>query len=124
MTDPGTAEQVFDIAMQIQIRERKYLEVNFAPDHVRILLPPKRLMATSGTMAMSKITAALSEMEQDHLIAAEQRGGMWTTPEGNRILAGLLAGKYRKDTEGILGPVVFETVLNRLTSSYVGESHG
>lgn len=93
MADPSTAEQVSDLAMQIQIRERKYLEVNFSPDHVQVLLPPKRLMATSGTMAMSKITAFLSEMDQDHLIEVEQRGGMWTTLEGNRILAGLLAGK-------------------------------
>ena len=116
MADPGTAEQVFDIALRIQLCERKYLEVNLSPDHIRVLLPPKRVLAENGSIPMSKITAFLSEMEQDHLIQAEQRGGMWTTSSGNRIIARLLAGKYRQEAEKILGPVILEMLLQRVSA--------
>lgn len=114
MTNPSATNQIFDLAIRIQLREKKMLELNFSPDHVRVLLPSKRVLAESGALPMSKITAVLSEMEQDQLIQAEQRGGMWTTPSGNHIVAGLLAGKYRNEAAKILGPVVLETLLRRL----------
>jgi hypothetical protein len=118
MADPGTAEQIFDIALQIQLRERKYLEVDFlSPDQVRVLLPPKRMLTATGALPLSKITTILSEMERDHLIQAEQRGGTWTTPSGNRIIARLLTGKYREEAEKTLGPVVLEALQQRLIAT-------
>lgn len=109
------AEEIFDAAMRIQICERKHLEVTFSPDHVRVFLPPKRVLADAFPVPLSKITAILSEMEQTHLIGAEQRGGMWTTPQGNRIIAGLLARKYRKEGVLLFGPAVLDTLLRRLS---------
>ncbi|MFA4877062.1 MAG: hypothetical protein WC586_06580 [Methanoregula sp.] len=115
MGNPAVAEQIFDLAIRIQIREKKMLELNLSPDHIRLLLPPKRVLAMSGKIPMSKITAMLSEMEQGQLIQAEQRGGMWSTPSGNRIIANLLAGHYRNEAEALLGPVVLENLLGRLS---------
>lgn len=63
---------------------------------------------------MSKMTAILSEMEQNQLIGTEQRGGMWAAPLGNRIIADYLAGQYRKEAEALLGPVVLKNLLQRL----------
>ena len=60
---------------------------------------------------MSKITAVQSEMEQDQLIQAEPRDGMRTTPQGNRIIADLLAGNYRNEATEILGPAVPDSLL-------------
>jgi len=114
MVNPAVAEQIFDLVIRIQLREKKMLELNFSPHHIRVLLPPKRVLALSGEIPMSRITAVLSEMEQDQLIQGEQRGGMWATPRGNRIIADCLAGKYRKEAEALLGPVVLETLLQRL----------
>jgi hypothetical protein len=114
MEAPVTAEDIFDLAVRIQVRERKSLEAAFFPEGIRVILPPKRVLAVSGPMALSQITATLASMEQDHLIETEQRGGMWTTPGGNRIVAGLLAGKYRNEAERILGPVILHIFLEEL----------
>ncbi|PKL69909.1 MAG: hypothetical protein CVV30_00610 [Methanomicrobiales archaeon HGW-Methanomicrobiales-1] len=114
MIDPITAEQVFDVAIRILVCEKKSLEVDFFMDKIRVHLPPKRTLAEFCSIPMSKMTAILSEMEQDQLIGTEQRGGMWATPLGNRIIADCLAGKYRKEAEFVLGPVVLKTLLQRL----------
>ena len=115
MTNRSAAEEIFDLAIRIQLREKKMLELNFFPGQVRVLLPPKRMLAESGAIPMSRITAVLSEMEQDQLIQAEQRGGMWSTTSGNRIIAGLLAGRtYRNEAAEILGTDVLEILLRQL----------
>ena len=114
MEGPVPPEEILAIALQILIGEKKQLEVTFFPDQVRILLPPKRTLAAAGGLPMAKITAALAQMEQDRLVVAEQRGGIWTTPAGNRILGRLLAGTYRDQAGTILGPVVLATLLQRL----------
>ncbi|MFZ2414940.1 MAG: hypothetical protein WAW33_03030 [Minisyncoccia bacterium] len=115
MTGPLTAEQIFDAAIRIQICEKKYLEVNFSPDQVRVHLPPKRVLAAACSVPISKMTSALSEMEQNRLIGTEQRGGMWAAQTGNRIIVKLLSGNYRKEAEALLGPAVLKTLLNRLS---------
>jgi len=117
MSDTVTAEQIFDAAIRVQVCGKKNLEVKFSPDHVRVLLPTKRVLAAACSVPMSKMTAILSEMEQDQLIGAEQRGGMWATPLGNRMISGLLARKYRQDAEALLGPLVLKTLLERLSCS-------
>jgi len=117
MIDLLTAEQVFDAAIRILLCQEKFLEVDFSPDRIRIHLPPKRILAVSCSMPVSKMTAILSEMEQQQLIGAEQRGGMWATSPGNRIIADLLERKYRKEAEAVLGPVVLKTLLQHLVSS-------
>ena len=114
MIDPVTAEQIFDAAIRIQVCQEKSLEVDFSPDQVRVRLPTKRMLAQFCLVPMSKMTAILSEMEQNRLIGTEHRGGMWATPLGNRIIADSLAGKYRKEAESLLGPVVLKTLLKRL----------
>jgi hypothetical protein len=114
MIDPVTAEQIFDDAIRIQVCYTKSLEIDFSQDLVRVRLPPKRILAQFCSVPMSKMTAILSEMEQNQLIGTEQRGGMWATPLGNRIIANRLAGKYRKEAEALLGPVVLKTLLQRL----------
>lgn len=115
MIDPITAEQIFDAVIRIQVCQEKSLEVDFFPDRVRVRLPPKRVLAVFCSMPMSKMTAILSEMEHDQLIGTEQRGGMWASPLGNRIIAQCLAQKYRKEAEALLGPVIFKSLLQRLS---------
>jgi hypothetical protein len=119
MIDTLTAEQIFDTAIRIQVCEKKSLEVDFSPAQVRVHLPPKRVLAQSCSVPMSKMTAILSEMEQNQLIGTEQRGVMWVTPLGNRIIADCLAGKYRKDAEAVFGPVVLKNLIQRLSQSLV-----
>jgi hypothetical protein len=114
MIDTLTAEQVLDAAIRIQVCEKKYLEVNFSPDQVRVHLPPKRAIAEYFSVPVSKITAVLSEMERDNLIGTEQRGSMWANPPGNRIISDCLARTYRKEAEAVLGPVLLEHLLRRL----------
>ncbi len=110
-----TPEQIFDAAIRIQVCEKKSLEVDFSLELVRIHLPSKRVLVQSCSVPMSKMTAILSEMEQNQLIGTEQRGGMWVTPLGNRIIADCLARKYRKEAEAVLGPVALITLLKRLS---------
>jgi len=117
MIEPFTAEQVFDAAIRVLVCQEKVLEVDFSPDRIRVHLPPKRVLALSCSVPMSRMTAILSEMEQEQLIGAEQRGGMWATPPGNRIIASLLERKYHKEAEAVLGPVVLKTILRQLLAS-------
>lgn len=117
MISPVRAEQVFDAALQIQLCEKKSLEVDFSPDHIRVHLPPKRMLALACSVPMSKMTNLLSEMEERQLIATEQRGGMWVTPRGNRMIADYLAGKYRKEAQALLGSVVLEILIQHLFDS-------
>jgi DNA-binding transcriptional regulator YhcF (GntR family) len=117
MIDSITAEQIFDAAIRIQVCQEKALEVDFFPDRVGVRLPPKRVLAQSCSVPMSKMTAILSEMEQNQLIGTEQRGGMWATSPGNHIIADCLTRKYRKEAEAVLGPVVLKTLLKRLSQS-------
>jgi hypothetical protein len=117
MIDSVTAEQVFDTAIRVQLCQEKTIEVDFSTDKVRVRLPPKRALALACSVPMAKMTAILSEMEQQHLIGTEPRGGMWATPKGNRIIAGFLAEKYRVQAEAVLGPVVLKTLLRRLLAS-------
>lgn len=117
INEPVTAEQVFDTPIHILLCQEKFLEVDFSPDRIRIHLPPKRILAVSCSVPVSKMTAILSEMEQQQLIGAEQRGGMWATPLGNRMISGLLERKYRKEAEAVLGPVVLKRILRHLVLS-------
>lgn len=114
MIGPVTPEQVFDAALRIQLCGERSLKIDFFPDRVRVHLPPKRMLARFCSVPLSKMTAILSEMEQDQLIDTEQRSGMWASPPANRIIAGLLAGRYRREAEALLGPVVLKTLLERL----------
>ena len=117
MIAPIRTEQVFDAALQIQLCVKKSLEVDFSPDQIRVHLPPKRMLALACSVPMSKMTNILSEMEEKQLIATEQRGGMWVTPRGNRMIAGYFAGKYRKDAQVLLGSVVLEILIQSLLDS-------
>ena len=118
MSDTISAEEIFDAVVRIQVLEKRSLEVDFFPGRVRVHLPPKRVLVRSCSVPVLKMTAVLSGMEKDQLIGTEQRGGMWTTPPGNRIIAGYLAGKYRGEAEALLGTEVLNTLLTRLTASF------
>ncbi|OPY32829.1 MAG: hypothetical protein A4E34_02206 [Methanoregula sp. PtaU1.Bin006] len=114
MNDPGMEEQIFETAIRMQLCGKKTLEMTFSPRRIRVLLPPKRMLASESQVPVSKVTAFLAEMEQKNLIHAEQRGGMWSTEKGNRIIAGLLATKYRKEAAEVLGETVLRDLLKRL----------
>src|SRR5512138_2253819 len=117
MIDPLTPEGILGAALQVQLCSSRSLDVDFFPDRVRIRLPPKRTLAAATGVPLSQMTAVLSRMEQDGIIGTERRGGMWVAPAGNRILAGLLAGRYREQAREILGPVVLEALLLRLAGA-------
>ncbi len=51
--------------------------------------------------------------EMPEIIRGEWRGEMWATPLGNRIIAGFLRRKYRKEAEVMLVPVVLKNLLQR-----------
>jgi DNA-binding transcriptional regulator YhcF (GntR family) len=117
MNEPITAEQIFDASIRIQLCEKRSLEVDFSQDLVRVRLPSKRELARFCSVPMSKMTAILSEMEQNLLIGTELRGGMWATRLGNQIIADCLTRQYQKEAEDLLGPVVLKNLLMRLSSS-------
>jgi hypothetical protein len=48
------------------------------------------------------------------MITRVERVGISTTPEGSRKLVGLMASKYRKEIEAILGKVIFNDLQHRL----------
>jgi hypothetical protein len=54
-------------------------------------------------------------MEKDGVITRMERVGISTTKQGTRKLIELMASKYEKETEAILGKPLFDELKSRVT---------
>ena len=112
-----TPQVLVETALWIQLCDRKYLKVDFSPGNARLHLPSQQLLSLYCSASQSDVMAILCEMEKQHLIAKEERVGIWTTPEGNRIVADIIEKRYRKQARVLLGQTMLQLLLERLRTS-------
>lgn len=112
MTDLSV-DLIFDAAVRIQLLERS-ISVSFAPDQsIRIKFPITRRLAEFLGMPHYIVLRSFAIMENEDLVTKAERVGIVTTKKGSRKMIELMREKYRQETTGILGAVIFEELLKK-----------
>lgn len=112
-----TPEVVLDTALWILLCEKKFLNVEFLPECIRVYLPSQRELAVHCSVSMTTMMLAIAGMELQDLIRKAERVGIWTTPQGNRMIADIIGRKYQKEVRAVLGPALTKTFLKQLTTT-------
>ena len=103
---------LFDAAVRIQLLERS-ITISFADNTIRIKFPTTRRLAEFLDVPHYYVLPYFAMMEQEELVTRAERVGILTTAKGSRQMVDLMKDKYRKETNEILGPVIFEGILKR-----------
>jgi predicted transcriptional regulator len=112
-----TPQAILETALWIQLCDRKFLDVDFFPESIRFHLPTLHLLSFYSSVSPGDLLIILSDMENQELIKKEQRVGMWTTPQGNRIVADIIEKKYRKQARSLFGNKMLSLFLERLRNT-------
>jgi DNA-binding transcriptional regulator YhcF (GntR family) len=105
---------IFDAAVRIQLQEGS-VTVSFRPDTIMIKFPTTRRLAEFLEVPHYYVLPYFATMEQEDLVTRAERVGIMTTAKGSRKMIGIMADTYRKETESIVGTVLFEELLRRST---------
>ncbi len=109
------SDDLFDAALRLLLLERSIVVTFDAESTVRIKLPITRRMAEFLGIPHYLVLRSFARMEEEELVTKAERAGIVTTQTGSRKMIGLMRDKYRKETEGILGSVIFEELVKRST---------
>jgi DNA-binding PadR family transcriptional regulator len=115
--DHLTPQIVLEIALRIQICDKKSLDIDFSPENIRIHLPPQRSLAFHCAVSEGNLLGVLYKMENQHLIKKEERIGIYTTPLGNQEIADLIEKKFRKEARALFGQKILQYLVNRIRTS-------
>ena len=109
-----TPQTVFEAALWIQLCKTKSLEVKFLPENIQLHLPTLNLFSVYCTFPLEDLMVVLTVMENQHLVKKEQRIGMWTTPQGNRLVADIIEKQFRRQARALFGKTMLKVLLKRL----------
>ena len=109
-----TPQTVFEAALWIQLCKIKSLEVKFLPENIQLHLPTLNLFSVYCTFPLEDLMVVLTVMENQHLVKKEQRIGMWTTPQGNRLVADIIEKQFRRQARALFGKTMLKVLLKRL----------
>lgn len=109
-----TEDAIFEAAIQIMISTDRRITIHFAGKDVSVRFPTTRKLAEHLQIPHYYMLPCFAMMEEKALITRMERVGISTTQKGSRKLITLLAAKYRKDAERILGPMVFSELYQRI----------
>jgi DNA-binding transcriptional regulator YhcF (GntR family) len=108
-----SVDDLFDAAVRIQLLERS-ITVSFASDYsIRIKFPITRRLAEFLSIPHYLVLRDFAMMEKEDLVTRAERVGIVTTKKGSRKMIELMREKYRQETEGILGALIFEELLKK-----------
>ncbi len=105
---------LFDAAVRIQLLERS-ISIAFADNTIRIKFPTTRRLAEFLDVPHYYVLPYFAMMEQEELVTRAERVGILTTAKGSRKMIDLMREKYPKETEDILGQVIFENLLKKIS---------
>ncbi len=108
-----SVDVLFDAAVRIQLLERS-ITVSFADNTIRMKFPTTRRLAEFLDIPHYYVLPYFAMMEQEELVTRAERVGILTTAKGSRKMADLMREKYSRETEDILGPVIFEGILKKI----------
>ncbi|MDD1679349.1 MAG: hypothetical protein LUO93_09250 [Methanomicrobiales archaeon] len=109
-------EAIFAAALDIQLNSEKCISFTFFPSGVSIKFPTTRRLAEFLDVPHYYVLPYFAMMEQEALVTRAERVGIMTTTKGTRKLIGLMAQRYRRESEELLGPVIFQEIVHRIES--------
>jgi DNA-binding transcriptional regulator YhcF (GntR family) len=104
---------LFDAAVRIQLLERS-ITITFADNTIRMKFPTTRRLAEFLDVPHYYVLPYFAMMEQEELVTRAERVGILTTAKGSQKMIDLMRQKYHKETDEILGPVIFEALLRKI----------
>jgi DNA-binding transcriptional regulator YhcF (GntR family) len=105
-------DSLFDAAVRIQLLEHS-IAVSFSRNMIRIKFPTTRRLAEFLEIPHYYVLPYFATMEQEELVTRAERVGILTTEKGSRKMIGIMKDRYREETEGILGNVIFEELVKK-----------
>jgi DNA-binding transcriptional regulator YhcF (GntR family) len=109
-----TYDEIFEAAAQIMLFIDRSITINFTLGAVRIRFPTTRKLAEHLQMPHYYVLPYFATMEKEDMIIRVERVGISTTKQGSRKLIELIASKYKKETEAILGASLFNELQQRV----------
>jgi len=103
---------IFNAALHIQLNIEKTISINFSESGVSIKFPTTRRLAEFLDVPHYYVLPYFAMMEKDALVTRAERVGIMTTPKGTRKLIELMSTCYRRETELLLGPIVFQELVH------------
>jgi len=107
---------LFDAAIRIQLLERSII-VAFADNTIRIKFPTTRRLAEFLDVQHYYVLPYFASMEQEELVTRAERVGILTTAKGSKKMIEMMREKYLKETEDILGILVFQEIIKKIQAS-------
>jgi len=104
---------LFDAAVRIQLLERT-ITVAFDDNTLHMKFPTTRRLAEFLDVPHYYVLPYFAMMEEEELVTRAERVGIFTTAKGSRKMTDLMREKYRKETEEILGPVIFQGIIKKI----------
>ncbi len=104
---------LFDAAVRIQLLERS-VTISFADNTIRMKFPTTRRLAEFLDVPHYYVLPYFAMMEQEDLVTRAERVGILTTSKGSRKMVDLMKEKYPKESNEILGTVIFEELMKRI----------
>jgi DNA-binding transcriptional regulator YhcF (GntR family) len=110
-------EAIFAAALGIQLNIEKSISITFSSSGVSIKFPTTRRLAEFLDVPHYYVLPYFAMMEQDALVTRAERVGIMTTTKGTKKLISLMIQKYRRESEALLGPIIFQEIIRRVESS-------
>jgi DNA-binding transcriptional regulator YhcF (GntR family) len=106
---------LFDAAIRIQVLLDRNITFSFSQGQIQVKFPTTRRLAEFLDVPHYYVLPYFAMMEQEELVTRAERVGILTTMKGTNILIGLMKTHYRSEAEEILGPELFNEIVNALS---------
>jgi len=113
-----TYDEIFEAAIQILLFIDRSITISFSRNAILIRFPTTRKLAEYLQIPHYYILPCFATMEKENFINRVERVGISTTKQGSRKLVELMAAKYKKEAESILGI----TLLNEIQQRVIAET--
>ena len=108
---------IVDAAVKIQLILEKNISINFSATGISIKFPTTRRLAEYLDVPHYYVLPYFAMMEQEALVTRAERVGIMTTTKGTKRVIDLMSGRYRQETESLIGPVIFQELIRRVKES-------
>jgi Mn-dependent DtxR family transcriptional regulator len=107
-------EAIFAAALDIELNIEKSISVTFSTSGVSIKFPTTRRLAEFLDVPHYYVLPYFAMMEQEALVTRAERVGIMTTTKGTKKLIGLMMQRYRRESEALLGPIIFQEIIRQV----------
>jgi hypothetical protein len=109
-----TYEEIFEAAARIIIFVDRRITVGFAGNTISVRFPTTRKLAEHLQIPHYYVLPYFAAMEKEEMITRVERIGISTTNKGSKKLIALIAARYKKEAENIMGSALFNELQQRL----------